>query len=159
MRWRPDIGARGIEDDAAPYARPGQLLARGVCRHLLALDFACLPEFRPERGRRVDVMALGPGGEIWVVECKSCRADFTSDGKWHGYLAWCDRFFWAVDRDFPRDILPPDTGLMLADAHDAEILRDAPERPLAAARRRALTRRFARDAARRLQALGDPHSA
>ena len=135
---------------------PGQRLARGVCRHLASLDFAPLEEFVPERGRRVDVMALGPKGEIWVVECKSSRADYLSDGKWQGYLDWCDRYFWAVDAAFPAELLPEDTGLILADAYDAEILRMAPETRLSPARRAALIRRFARDAARGVQRQGDP---
>jgi hypothetical protein len=135
---------------------PGQRLARGVCRHLSSLDFAALEEFVPERGRRVDVMALGPKGEIWVVECKSSRADYLGDGKWRGYLDWCDRYFWAVDAGFPIELLPFETGLIIADGYDAEIIRMAPEARLAPARRTALTRRIARDAARRLQRLCDP---
>ena len=135
---------------------PGQRLARGVCRHVLSLGFASVTEMVPAPGLRVDVMALGPRGELWIVECKSSRADFTSDRKWQGYLAWCDRFFWAVDADFPADLLPAGTGLMLADAHDAEILRMPPERRLSAARRKATLQRFARHAALRLQALRDP---
>jgi hypothetical protein len=136
--------------------RPGQLLARGVCRHLRGHDFVTLEEFTPERGKRLDVMALGPRGEIWVIECKSSRADFTSDGKWGGYLEWGDRYFWAVDEAFPTDLLPQGTGLIIADAYDAEILRMGPEVKLPPARRKAVTQRFARHAALRLQALRDP---
>ncbi|KRS12850.1 hypothetical protein XM53_09810 [Roseovarius atlanticus] len=139
-----------------PAMQPGQLLARGVCRHLLGYDFATVEEFSPERGKRVDVMALGPKGEIWVVECKSSRADFTSDFKWDGYLEWCDRYFWAVDEAFPTDLLPNGTGLIIADAYDAQIIRMAPEHKLAGPRRTALTRRFARQAALRLQGARDP---
>lgn len=139
-----------------PRLALGRCLARGVCRHLAGHDFACLEEFAPERGKRVDVMALGPKGEIWVVECKSSRSDFLSDTKWRDYLDWCDRFFWAVDCAFPVDLLPESTGLMTADAHDAEILRMAPRTDLVPARRAALIRRFARKAANRLQALRDP---
>lgn len=135
---------------------PGQLIARGVCRHLAGYGFACIEEMVPRRGLRVDVMALGPKGEIWVVECKSGPADFRADRKWLGYLEWCDRFFWAVDADFPVELLPPETGLILADGFGAEILRMGPEARLAGARRGALTRGFARHAARRLQALRDP---
>jgi hypothetical protein len=135
---------------------PGQLLARGVCRHLRALDFVTLVEFVPERGKRLDVMALGPKGEFWVIECKSSRADFTSDGKWGGYLEWGDRYFWAVDAEFPTDLLPDGTGLIIADPYDAEILRMGPETVLAPARRRAVMQRFARHAALRLQAVRDP---
>lgn len=129
---------------------PGQLLARGVMRCLMDHGFACLAEVAPKPGLRVDVMALGRKGEIWVVECKSSRADFTSDRKWQGYLAWTDRFFWAVDPDFPTDILPEGTGLILADRFGGEILRMGPEARLAAPRRKLITQGFARSAALRL---------
>ncbi len=136
--------------------QPGQILARGVCRHLAEMNFAALEEYVPERGRRVDVMALGPKGELWVIECKSSRADFMSDCKWQGYLDWADRFFWAVDANFPSDILPGETGLIMADGYGAEIIRMGPETRLPGARRSAITRKFARDAARRLQGWRDP---
>ena len=134
----------------------GQRLARGVCRALGMLDFATLEEVTPEPGLRVDVMALGPSGEIWVVECKSCLADFRSDRKWQAYLPWCDRFYWAVPADFPVECLPADSGLFLADDFDAEIVRPAPVSRLPAPRRRALTLRFARIAAYRHLQLRDP---
>lgn len=135
---------------------PGQLLARGVSRHLASLGWVAVEELVPARGLRVDVMGLGPKGEIWVVECKSSRADFMSDHKWEGYLEWCDRFFWAVDEDFPVDLLPEGTGLIIADAYDAEIIRMAPEDKVAPARRKVMVQKFATQAARRLQALRDP---
>lgn len=141
--------------DLSTY-QPGQLLARGVCRHLRSLDFVCVEELVPTRGVRVDVMALGPKGEVWIVECKSSRADFQSDHKWQGYLEWCDRFFWAVDGDFPTDLLPDETGLIIADAYDGDVVRMAPEDKLAAARRKAMVQKFARTTAMRLQALRDP---
>ncbi|RUS59412.1 DNA repair protein MmcB-related protein [Pseudorhodobacter sp. E13] len=140
---------------AAPLS-PGQRLARGTCRHLAALGFACVEELVPTSGLRVDVMALGPKGEIWVVECKSSRADFQTDRKWRGYLAWCDRFFWSVDADFPVEMLPEETGLIFADDYDAELIRMAPETKLAAPRRKLVTQIFARTAAQRLQGLRDP---
>jgi len=136
--------------------QPGQLLARGVCRHMLSHDFVTVEELVPTSGLRVDVMALGPKGEVWVVECKSGRADFQSDHKWQGYLGWCDRFFWAVDADFPTELLPDDTGLIIADAYGAEIIRMGPEDRLAPARRKVMMQKFARHAARRLQSLRDP---
>ncbi|WP_298356493.1 MmcB family DNA repair protein [uncultured Litoreibacter sp.] len=147
-----------MPDDLTPsvHIQPGQLLARGVSRHLASHDFACIEEFTPERGKRVDVIGLGPKGEIWVIECKSSRADFQTDKKWEGYLEWCDRYFWAVDETFPAELLPDGTGLIIADAYDAEIIRMGPEDKLAAARRKALTTKFARHAARRLQGMRDP---
>ena len=139
-----------------PTLQPGQILARGVCRHLLSHDFVTVEELTPTRGLRVDVMALGPKDEIWVVECKSSRADFQSDSKWQGYLEWCDRFFWAVDEDFPTDLLPEETGLLIADGYDAEILRMPTETKLPAARRKVMIRKFARHAALRWHSARDP---
>lgn len=135
---------------------PGQKLARGTSRHLAARGFACIDELIPTPGLRVDVMALGPKGEVWIVECKSSRIDFQTDRKWHGYLEWCDRFFWAVDTEFPVDMLPDETGLIFADEYDAELVRMAPEAKLAGARRKSVTQVFARTAALRLQSLRDP---
>jgi hypothetical protein len=137
-------------------AQPGQRLQRGVCRGLRALDFVCVEELVPTPGLRVDVMALGPRGEVWVVECKSGRADYQTDRKWQGYLDWCDRFFWAVDAAFPVELLPEGTGLILADPYDAEVVRMAPEVGLSPARRKVVLRTFARTAAARLQGMRDP---
>lgn len=142
-----------MQDD---QLQPGQILARGVCRHLRGYDFVTVEELVPARGLRVDVMALGPKGEVWVIECKSSRADFQSDSKWQGYLEWCDRFFWAVDDRFPVELLPEETGLILADGYGAEIVRMGPETRLAPARRKVMVQKFARHAAVRLQALRDP---
>lgn len=142
-------------DDTLP-PMPGQRLARGVCRALRQFDFVAVEELVPAPGLRVDVMALGPKGEIWVIECKSSRTDYLTDQKWQGYLEWCDRFFWAVDQDFPTDLLPDGTGLIIADAYDAEILRMGPETPLAGARRKVMLQKFARHAASRLHAFRDP---
>ena len=138
---------------------PGQRLARGVGRLLRGLDVATLLEFAPVPGLRVDVIGIAGRGEIWIVECKSSRADFVSDMKWRGYLEWCDRFFWAVDGDFPVEILPPEAGLIVADAWDGEVQRWPEAAPLAGARRRALMQRFARTAAGRLGQLIDPDPA
>lgn len=136
--------------------QPGQLIARGVCRMLASHDFWPLEEFVPKRGLRMDVMAIGPKGELWCVECKSSRADYMSDCKWQGYLEYCDRFFWAVGPEFPTDLLPEDSGLIIADAWGGEILRMPEETKLAGARRKAMTLKLARDTARRLSWLRDP---
>ena len=157
----PAEPASGKARPETPLETPpdGRLLARGVSRHLQGRNFACLQEFAPVRGLRLDVMALGPKAEFWIVECKSSRADFLSDSKWRAYLEWGDRYFWAVGPDFPAEILPEEGGLIIADGFDAEVVRMAPRRPLAPARRKALTQRFARKAARRLQRLLDPGAA
>ncbi len=136
--------------------QPGQLLARGVCRHLSTHGMVTVEELVPTSGLRVDVMALSAKDEVWVIECKSSRADFQSDNKWQGYIEWCDRYFWAVDADFPTDLLPPETGLIIADPYDAEIIRPAPLEKMAAVRRKVMIRKFAFHAARRLRDYRDP---
>lgn len=110
-------------------------------------------------------MALDSAGRITIVEIKCSRADLLADMKWPEYFDFCDRFFWAVPAGFDlspfdSDALWPDrTGLIVADQYDAELLRPAPIEPLAAARRKAETLRFARRAARRLTAIADPDHA
>lgn len=135
---------------------PGQRLARGVARAMRQFDFVTVEELVPTLGLRVDVMALGPKGEVWIIECKSSRADYMVDRKWQGYLPWCDRFFWAVDGDFPTDLLPAESGLIIADAYGAEIIRMGLDTPLAPARRKVMVQKFARHAASRLQGYRDP---
>jgi hypothetical protein len=76
--------------------------------------------------RRADVAGLSDGGEIWIVEIKSCLEDFRADQKWPEYREFCDRLFFAVAPDFPREVLPQETGLIIADRYGGEIVRPAP---------------------------------
>ena len=153
-RATPDM-ALPTSVESVPLLRAEQI-ARGVCRSLGELGFATLTEFTLRSGRRVDVIGLDLNGEIAIVEVKSCQADFRSDGKWPEYLDYCDRFYFAVAADFPRDVLPQDCGLMVADAYSAAILREAPVTRLNGSRRKAQTLRFALTAALRLGAFTDP---
>ena len=131
-------------------------ISRGVMRHFAQIGLSSLSEFSPTRGLRVDIVALGPSDEIWIVECKSGKNDFKSDNKWHNYLDWCDRYFWAVAAEFPIDILPSDTGLIIADPYDASILREAPLNKISVARRKKLIKSIAKSACNRLLVHTDP---
>ena len=86
-------------------------------------------------GRRADILALRPDGCFACIEVKSGFRDFLTDLKWQDYRAFSDELFFAVDVDFPRELLPADTGLIVAAGLEAELLRDAPAHPLAGARR------------------------
>ncbi|HEV7285595.1 MAG TPA: MmcB family DNA repair protein, partial [Kaistia sp.] len=97
-------------------------------------------------------------GEITIVEIKSSIADFRADGKWPDYAPYCDRLYFASHAGVPQEIFPEQAGLILADAYGAEILREAPHAPLVAARRKAMTLRFAQAAAHRLHGLFDPEA-
>ena len=140
----------------APTA-PNRALAvrRAASRLCGRLGWAPLHEVPLPNGRRADILALRPDGGFACLEIKSCARDFQVDGKWPDYLDFCDALFFAVDLDFPRALLPEDTGLIVAADGEADILRAAPEIRLAGARRAALTRRFAALAAERLAALED----
>jgi hypothetical protein len=130
-----------------------------VSRLLAAHGFASLCELPLPNGRRADVVALADGGEIWIVEIKSCIEDFRVDRKWPEYREFCDRLLFAVAPHFPVEVLPADAGLIKADRYGGEIVRAAPEHRLAGARRKAMTLRLARAAALRLCALYDPEGA
>jgi hypothetical protein len=126
------------------------VIVRGVQRMLSDLGLVSLTEVTLSNGRRADMMAVSAQGEILVLEVKSCLQDFASDQKWPDYAPYCDRFYFAVDCEFPRDRIPPDVGLVVADAFGGAILRPALVCKLAAPRRRMLTLGFARLAAARL---------
>lgn len=130
-------------------------IRRGALRLLHALGFAAVAELPLASGRRADLMALGDNGEFWIVEIKSCMADFRADRKWQEYRLYCDRLLFAVAPEFPASALPQDAGLILADAYNGTLVREAPLHALAAARRKALLVRFGRAAAMRLQAQLD----
>lgn len=136
-------------------------VARGVTRLFCRQDEFAVCEVPLANGRRADLMALDSKGCFTIVEIKVSRADLLGDGKWIDYLDHCDRFFWAVPPSLAtlleqERFLPGEAGLIVADRYDAAILRAAAHRPLAPARRKAETLRFARRAARRLSAQIDP---
>jgi hypothetical protein len=138
--------------DASPLSRPDvtQALARGITRMLTAHALAPVLEVPLANGRRADVMAVTASGEIWIVETKSCLADYACDAKWPDYLEYCDRFFFGVTETFPHDLIPEECGLIVADSFGGAILRESPLRPLNSSRRKAVTLLFARLAVQRL---------
>ena len=134
-------------------------IAVGTRRLLASHGLTSVTELALASGRRADIVALAPDGTIWILEIKSCAADFRADGKWPDYRDFCDRFSFAVAQDFPTHILPSEAGLVLADGFGAAVVREAPEHRLNASRRKAMTLRFAHAAAARLHMLADPHGA
>ena len=135
--------------DLDPLAPSAADIASGVLRQFHLMDVPGLTEVTLANHRRADVMGLTPKGEVLIVEIKSSVADFRSDQKWPEYEPFCDRFYFAVSSAFPDELIPESCGLIIADAYGAAIVREAPQVPLAAARRKALTLRFARLAAQR----------
>jgi hypothetical protein len=131
-------------------------IRRATARLCLRLGWVPLHEVPLPSGRRADILALRPNGCFACIEVKSGPRDFLTDGKWQEYREFADELFFAVDVDFPQDLLPVETGLIVAAGLEAELLRDAPAHPLPASRRRVLLHRYALLAAGRLAALEDP---
>ena len=134
-------------------------VARGTARWLGSLGFSCISELPLPSGRRADLVALNGRGDLWIVEIKSSVEDLRADNKWHEYRAHCDRLFFAFPQDLPCDIFPAGTGLIVADAYGAQIVREADEHRLPGATRRSMMLRFGRMAAQRLHMLVDPGAA
>lgn len=130
------------------HSRPESTAAitRGVMRVWLDQGYAPVAELPLANGRRADVVALGPRGEIVLVEVKSCAADFEADHKWPAYLEFADAFYFAVGAGFPQDLLPLEPGLIVADGYGGAVLREPSRVPLSAARRKAMTIAIARTA-------------
>lgn len=131
-------------------------LQRGVARALRAAGHCVVTELPLANGRRADIVALSGAGDVAIVEIKSCLLDYRSDAKWHDYIPYCDRLYFAVAPDFPSEVIPPEVGLILADRYGAEFVREAEEARLSAARRKAMLLAFAHAAALRLQRHLDP---
>ncbi len=101
------------------------LVCRAATRFCALRGWAPVQEMPLPNGRRADVLALLPDGGFAVVEVKSCARDFLSDAKWPEYRDYCDRLYFAVDLDFPRELLPEDAGLLVADGPEAALVREA----------------------------------
>ena len=136
-----------------PLSPGAAMIARGVTRLFDGLAYASVTELTLANRRRADVCAIGPRGDIVIVEIKSSIADFRADQKWPDYQPFCDRFYFAVDHAFPQELIPEETGLIVADGFGGAFLREPGETPLNAARRKAVTLRFAHTAAVRLSRL------
>ena len=145
-----------IDIEAAARPEVTYSVTRGTMRLFRDMGAACISELRLKTGRRADVVALDRKGVIDLVEVKSSIEDFRADGKWEEYLPYCDRFFFAVPIGFPVDILPENTGLIIADAYGASVEREAVSGCLNPARRKAVTLLFARQAAERWMREVDP---
>jgi len=154
------------ESDSPPLVsdtgHTAEALVRGIGRLFARNDIWCLPEMPLRCGRRADLMGIDAKGRIVIVEIKVSRADLLGDAKWPDYLDYCDRFFWGLPPSLDRGcleteaFLPEKCGVILADGYDAEIIRPAPLRQLAASRRKVETERLARTSLRRLVTGSDP---
>jgi hypothetical protein len=135
--------------DPVPNGRAAEIV-RGVQRMFVDLGLVSLAEVTLANGRRADVMAVGPKGEIVIVEVKSCLQDFRVDQKWPEYGPYCDRFYFAIDCDFPKERIPDSCGLLVCDGFGGAVVREGDASPLSGARRKAVMLSFARLAAARL---------
>jgi hypothetical protein len=141
---------------APSFPERALLIRRAAARLCVQLGWAPLHEVTLPNWRRADILALRPDGGFACIEVKSGPRDFLTDAKWHEYREFSDALYFAVDADFPHEMLPAETGLIVAAELEAVLVRDAPAHRLPAATRRVLTHRFATLAALRLAAAEDP---
>ncbi|MEO0882755.1 MAG: MmcB family DNA repair protein [Pseudomonadota bacterium] len=141
------------DPDVDPLHPDAIRIARGVTRLFDGLGWSSVTELTLANRRRADVCALGPRGDIAIIEIKSSVADFRADQKWPEYQPYCDLFYFAVGHDFPQDLIPDEAGLIIADGFGGAILREPGKTSLKPARRKAMLLRFAHAAAGRLMRL------
>jgi hypothetical protein len=136
-------------------------VCRGSCRLLWLQGWSPLTEVTLADGHRADIMAVDTRGALLIVEVKVSAADLLGDRKWHHYRAFTDRFAWAVPAALTplaetARFLPEETGLLVADRHEAMWMREAPLTPLPTARRKAALLMLARAGADRALRASDP---
>lgn len=142
--------------DGPSFPERALIIRRATARLCLRLNWTPLHEVSLPNGRRADILALRDGGGFVCIEVKSGLRDFQTDQKWWEYREFSDHLYFAVDTDFPHELLPEDAGLIVVADQAAELIREAPEHKLQAPRRTALLRRFAQLAGSRLAMLEDP---
>lgn len=125
-------------------------VARGVSRLLMQEGYSPILEFTLANGRRLDVAALGSDGTVLGVEIKIAVADLKGDAKWPEYLEYCELFYFAIPPDFPEELVPDSTGLIVADRFGGAIVRPSPVRLLHTRRRNVLIHSLAKVAMDRL---------
>jgi hypothetical protein len=140
----------------ASFPERAAVIRRATARLCVQLGWAPVHEVPLPNGRRADILALRADGGFACIEIKSGLRDFLTDAKWPEYRDYSDELYFAVDSDFPLDLLPEDAGLIVAAEPGADILREAPSHKLAPSRRRSLLHRFALLAATRLAEREDP---
>ena len=148
LAFFPD-GESPVDAGAGATARPDrtEALTRGAARLMIDMGLCVIPEFRLPNGRRADLAGLGPKGEVIIVEIKSCREDLAVDAKWREYRDYCDRFYFGVSEIFPVEMIPEEEGVIIADGFGGAVLREGELTKLSGPRRKAVTLRFARQAA------------
>ena len=112
-------------------------IRRATARLCALLDWVPLHEVSLANGRRADILALRPDGGFVCIEIKSGARDFQLDQKWPHYRDFADTLYFAVDADFPQNLLPGDVGIIVAEDGEAALLRDGVDHTLAPTRRRA----------------------
>src|ERR1700691_3655066 len=85
-----------------------------------------------------------------ILEITLAIPDLKGDMKWPEYLEFCELFYFAIPPDFPDELVPSNTGLIVADRYGGAIVRPSPAWQIHPSRRKAVTLRFAKVAADRL---------
>ena len=93
-----------------------------MARLLKAHGFAAVCEVSLANGRRADVVGVSERRRDLDRGDQVRLEDFRSDHKWPEYREFCDRLLFAVRPSFPSEVLPADTGLIIADRYGGELI-------------------------------------
>jgi len=120
-------------------------ISRAVMRHFYEYGESVLAEFTLKSGRRADVICLSKDDQITIIEVKSSKEDFLSDQKWPEYMAWADKFYFAVSDEFDLSLLKEhhQCGIIVTDGLAVHIERAPVYEKLAPQRRKHLIKRLA----------------
>ena len=85
-----------------------------------------------KRGRlRADFLALNTKREIIIVEVKSCVQDFRTDKKWHKYLPYCNKLYFALTPKVWEKLkteIPKGIGVMTTNDYGVTVVQSAKRR-------------------------------
>tara|TARA_Y100001963_G_scaffold158990_1_gene260723 strand:- start:1752 stop:2234 length:483 start_codon:yes stop_codon:yes gene_type:complete len=82
-------------------AKTTKALRRAVAYYYVKKNFSCHKEVGLTSWGKLlaDLVCFNYKGELVIVEIKSCWADYSSDTKWHKYLPFADKMYFAITED------------------------------------------------------------
>lgn len=83
--------------------------------------------------RRADFIAFSMKGEIIIIECKSCLADYKADHKWQDYLKYCNKFYFCMPPEVyekVKDDFGSDVGVFVGNKSSLVCVKRTKRRPM-----------------------------
>lgn len=98
-------------------------LCRAVAYYYVKKNYSCHKEVGlNKRGKLLaDLICFNYKQELIIIEIKSCWADYSSDNKWHKYIPFADKMYFAITEELYEtkgdrlwnDLKPQGVGIMV----------------------------------------------